>query len=122
MHDEKLAKARQLATDMICHPLANSDVGTVEYAGETLNELCAYCDRLRDEYELAQDALRLVRADQSYAHRLAVMLECALLDRRGTWDDGHALLGEYRAACAMPDEPQTFMGEPLLTPNDQVQP
>lgn len=33
-----------------------------------------------------------------YAHRLAVMLECALLDRPGSWDDAHALLDEYRTA------------------------
>ncbi|SDY95216.1 hypothetical protein [Nitrosomonas halophila] len=40
----------------------------------------------------------LMRVDNEYAHRLAVMLECALLDRKGAWDDGHALLDEYRAA------------------------
>lgn len=33
-----------------------------------------------------------------YVHRLAVMLECALLDRPGSWDDAHALLDEYRTA------------------------
>ena len=43
------------------------------------------------------------------------MLECALLNRLGSWDEGHALLDEYRAACraAMPDAP-TFMGEPVI--------
>lgn len=74
-------------------------------------------DALCDEAELMADALKLKTAGEEYAHRLAVMLECALLDRRGTWDDGHALLAEYRAACVMVDEPQTFMGEPVLPPN-----
>lgn len=31
-----------------------------------------------------------------YAHRLAVILECALLDPMGTWDAAHKLLDEYR--------------------------
>lgn len=39
-----------------------------------------------------------------YAHRLAVMLECALLDPTGTWNDGHALLDEYRQALRQRDE------------------
>jgi hypothetical protein len=33
-----------------------------------------------------------------FAHRLAVMLECALLDPTGTWNDAHALLDEYHQA------------------------
>jgi hypothetical protein len=33
-----------------------------------------------------------------FAHRLAIMLECALLDPTGTWNDAHALLDEYRQA------------------------
>lgn len=33
-----------------------------------------------------------------FAHRLALMLECAMLDPKGTWDAGHQLLEEYRQA------------------------
>lgn len=33
-----------------------------------------------------------------FARRLATMLECALLDRPGSWDEACALLDEYRAA------------------------
>jgi hypothetical protein len=33
-----------------------------------------------------------------FAHRLAVMLECALLDPTGTYNDACALLDEYRQA------------------------
>ncbi|MBK8200363.1 MAG: hypothetical protein IPK75_18605 [Acidobacteria bacterium] len=59
--------------------------------------------------------MSLHTVDCDYAHRLATMLECALLNRLGSWDEGHALLDEYRAACraAMPDAP-TFMGEPVI--------
>lgn len=38
----------------------------------------------------------------------------------GTWNDAHALLDEYRAACraaAPMQEPPTFMGEPVVLPN-----
>jgi hypothetical protein len=33
-----------------------------------------------------------------FAHRLAVMLECALLSPEKTWEEAHALLDEYREA------------------------
>ena len=39
-----------------------------------------------------------------FAHRLAVMLECALLDPTGTWNDGHELLDEYRQALRERDD------------------
>ena len=80
-------------------------------------EIGCAIDVLCDEVELMADALKLKTAGEEYAHRLAVMLECALLDRPGTWDDGHALLAEYREACRMADEPPTLMGEPAVTPN-----
>lgn len=55
--------------------------------------------------------------EPAFAHRLAVMLECALLNRRTAWDDGHALLDEYRKACSQPTEDSpTHMGEPVLPP------
>ena len=33
-----------------------------------------------------------------FAHRLAVMLECALLSPERSWDAAHELLDEYRQA------------------------
>jgi len=39
-----------------------------------------------------------------FAHRLAIMLECALLDPVGTWNDGHKLLEEYRHALRERDD------------------
>ena len=57
MHSEKMQKARELATSLMCHQLANSDVGTVEYAGETLKEICDYCDRMRQHHDVMISAL-----------------------------------------------------------------
>jgi hypothetical protein len=59
-------------------------------------------DRLAEaEQEIAElrEVIALHEGGSAYAHRLAIMLECALLDRPGTWEDGHALLDEYRRAC-----------------------
>jgi hypothetical protein len=62
------------------------------------------------------EALRLRSVGEEFAHRLATMLECTLLDRPGSFDEACALLDEYRAACraAAPEAP-TFMGEPLIS-------
>lgn len=82
------------------------------------NRLQATHAEYKEAFARVSEASRLQSADAEFAHRLATMLECALLNRIGAWDEGHALLDEYRAACcaAMP-EPQTFMGEPVLTHN-----
>lgn len=39
-----------------------------------------------------------------FAHRLAVMLECALLNPNGAWNDAHKLLDEYRQALYERDQ------------------
>lgn len=77
----------------------------VEYGRERDAEL-AECKR-----ELAVRSI-----DERYANRLAVLLECALMQHDGScWDDGMALLEEYRAAWVMvSDDPHTFMGEPII--------
>ena len=78
----------------------------------------------RAELETMREALALHEVGSAYAHRLAVMLECALLDPTGTWNEAHALLDEYRAACraaAPMQEPPTFMGEPVVMPNALAQ-
>ena len=92
--------------DLLLHNLRT--IGTHHCDGTVGEEAAA-------EIEMLRDALALHEVGSAYAHRLAVMLECALLDRSGTWNDGHALLDEYRAACrAVAPEPPTFMGEPVL--------
>lgn len=55
------------------------------------------------------ESVALNRVDSDFAHRLATMLECTLLDRPGSWDEACALLDEYRAAsravmAPVPDE------------------
>jgi hypothetical protein len=82
-------------------------------------QLARSCDRCADAREIAElrEALALHEVGSAYAHRLAIMLECALLDRPGTWGDGHALLDEYRRACraaAPASDPPTFLGEPVV--------
>lgn len=47
-----------------------------------------------------------------FAHRLAIMLECALLDPTGTWNDAHALLAEYQQALYERDR---AMGLPYVS-------
>lgn len=47
-----------------------------------------------------------------YAHRLAFMLECAVLDPTGTWEAAHELLDEYRAAVRREHE---AAGEPYVS-------
>ncbi len=79
-----------------------------------------YAAELDEERKRLADVLPLHEVGSAYAHRLAVMLECALLDPTGTWNEAHALLDEYRAACraaAPMQEPPTFMGEPVVMPN-----
>lgn len=39
-----------------------------------------------------------------FAHRLAIMLECSLLDPTGTFNDACALLDEYRQALYERDQ------------------
>ncbi len=46
-----------------------------------------------------------------YAHRLAIMLECALLNPTATWNDAHSLLDEYRQAVLA--EHRIFNEEPV---------
>ena len=74
----------------------------------------------RAELDAMREVLALHEVGSAYAHRLAVMLECTLLDSTGAWSDAHALLDEYRDACraacraaAPMQEPPTFLGEPM---------
>lgn len=47
-----------------------------------------------------------------FAHRLAIMLECALLSPEKTWDEAHALLDEYHEALRQRDH---AMGIPYVS-------
>ncbi len=47
-----------------------------------------------------------------YGHRMAFMLECAVLDPTGTWEAAHELLDEYREAVRREHE---AAGEPYVS-------
>ncbi len=53
-----------------------------------------------------------------YAHRMAMVLECVLMDRASDrwWNEGMQLIGEYRSEMSAIHEQHspTHMGEPLL--------
>lgn len=53
-----------------------------------------------------------------YAHRLALALECVLMDRQSDrwWNEAMQLIGEYRSAMNAIHEQHspTFMGEPRI--------
>jgi hypothetical protein len=83
--------------------------GEREACAKVLDEMAAK-DKLSNYYQVAAIAIRARGAGMTddigerFAHRLAVMLECALLDPVGTWNDGHALLDEYRQALRERDD------------------
>lgn len=53
-----------------------------------------------------------------FAHRVAMVLECVLMDRASDkwWDEGMQVIGEYRGAMNAIHEREspTFMGEPVI--------
>lgn len=52
--------------------------------------------------------------DERYASRLALMLECLIVDYHGHWNEACALLDEYKAEWEKVNpSPPTFMGEPM---------
>jgi len=52
--------------------------------------------------------------DDRYAGRLALLLECMLIDPSGYWNEAAALLDEYKAEWdKVNPQPPTFMGEPM---------
>lgn len=62
------------------------------------DEICGLC--LGPWHEGHDCSLAQANPALDFAHRLAVMLECALLDPTGSWHDAHALLDQYRAAVS----------------------
>lgn len=58
--------------------------------------------------------------DDRFGGRLALMLECAILDPNGYFDEACALLDEYKAEWEKVNpSPPTFMGEPI--PNERLE-
>ena len=52
--------------------------------------------------------------DERYAGRLAILLECMLIDPNGYWNEAASLLDEYKAEWDRVNPPlPTFMGDPM---------
>lgn len=113
--EDIIAKVRRIAEQRNCMPLAYSDISSVEAFSEVVLAFCEYAETLREENGVFRKAADLLQVDREYAHRLAVMLECALLDKTRCWDEACRTLGEYRAAVnAIEPPPETnIWGEPL---------
>lgn len=64
----------------------------------------------------AESALRgTIDIDDRYAGRLAMLLECMLIDPHSHWNDAAYLLDEYKAEWEKVNpQPPTFLGEPML--------
>lgn len=94
------------------------DYGGIRSAIETAKEALAFpnlsADYLREmAKELAE--MSVIRGiDDRFGGRLALMLECAVLNPNGYFDDACRLLDEYKAEWEKVNpSPPTFMGEPI---------
>ena len=80
-----------------------------------LNQYGQACFEEGQEARAMVDPMTVV-ADR-YAHRMAMVLECVLMDRASDrwWNEGIQLIGEYRSAMNAIHEQHspTYMGEPL---------
>lgn len=88
---------------------ATEDLKTMLSAARLLRTIA------RSNDDTTTQAMQIV-ADR-YAHRMAMHLECILLDYHGKWyDEAAQTLGEYRLAMNAIHEAEspTFMGEPLI--------
>jgi hypothetical protein len=77
----------------------------------------AELDMAADEIERLRTALEMSEVGGRFVHRLALELECVLLDYSGKWWDSAAkVLDEYRAAmnAIYERECPTHMGEPVV--------
>lgn len=78
-------------------------------------ELDRIASELQDTCHRQAQEIALLRSDPSgeYAHRLAIMLECALMSQTaGTWDEAYETLDQYRKAIQEWHEAQ---GEPYVS-------
>lgn len=99
-----------LASDFMSHPLSRG-ISDCEKAGEALFDAAQEIDRLRSELA---DMSVICGIDDRFGGRLALMLECAILNPNGYFDDACRLLDEYKAEWEKVNpSPPTFMGEPI---------
>ena len=78
----------------------------------------AYKDALGNYIDDMLDVEEMTEVADRYAHRLALALECVLMDRQSDrwWNESMQLIGEYRSAMNAIHEQHspTHMGEPRI--------
>ena len=101
-----------LASDFMSHPLSRS-ITDCEKIGEALFDAA-------EEIEHLYLVLSARGIDDRFGGRLALMLECAILNPNGFFDEACRLLDEYKAEWEKVNpSPPTFMGEPI--PQDRLE-
>jgi hypothetical protein len=84
-----------------------------------LSPPCPFCeiDKLKDKIAMMEAVEPMTVVADRYAHRMAMVLECVLMDRTSDrwWNEGIQLIGEYRSEMNSIHEQHspTHMGEPL---------
>jgi hypothetical protein len=77
-------------------------------------EAWRYLPEVKDEVATLRQQLEGHRIDEQFAQKLAMELECMLLDPVGYWDKAAKVLGDYRDAWEkISPTPLSFMGEPM---------
>ena len=84
----------------------------------TMEAAAVEIERLRQGSDVLREELKemcVIRGiDDRFGGRLALMLECAILNPNGYFDEACALLDEYKAEWEKVNpSPPTFMGEPM---------
>jgi hypothetical protein len=78
----------------------------------------AHKDALDNYIDDTLDIEEITEVADRYAHRLALALECVLMDRQSDrwWNEAMQLIGEYRSAMNAIHEQHspTYMGEPRI--------
>lgn len=103
--EQQRAEIERLRNDLVgaAECIANQS----QTIARQINELA----RLKSDLVVMRDTYGI---DDRYAGRLAIMLECALLDHTGTFNEACRLLDEYRAEWdRVNPQPSLFMGEPV---------
>ena len=97
-------------TEKLRNPAPNEYGNNAEFA-QGMADTATEIEHLRDE--LAE--MRVIRGiDDRFGGRLALMLECVLLNPTGYYDEACSLLDEYKSEWEKVNPtPPTFMGEPL---------
>lgn len=115
--DNPIQKIREIAKQRMSMPLEYNGIPSTKAFAELVIEFCDYASSLEDENAVLKSCAALNVVGFDFTHRLAVMLECALLDKTRHWDEAMRTLDEYRAAvhAAAPQPETNIWGEAIGT-------